>query len=31
MSTGTRLNWLAAAIIALLLASAHLLDGPSEL
>ena len=31
MSTGTRLNWLAAAIIALLLASSHLLDGPSEL
>ena len=31
MSTGTRLNWLAAAIIALLLASAHLLDGPSEM
>lgn len=31
MSTTTRINWLAAAIIALLLASAHLLDGPSEL
>ena len=31
MSTGTRLNWLAAIIIAMLLASAHLLDGPSEL
>ena len=31
MSTGTRLNWLAAIIIALLLASAHLLDGPSEI
>ena len=31
MSTGTRLNWLAAIIIGMLLASAHLLDGPSEL
>ena len=31
MSTGTRLNWLAAFIIAMLLASAHLLDGPSEI
>ena len=31
MSTGTRLNWLAALIIAMLLASAHLLDGPSEI
>lgn len=31
MSTGTRLNWLAACIISLLLASAHLLDGPSEI
>lgn len=31
MSTGTRLNWLAAIIIAMLLASAHLLDGPSEM
>ena len=31
MSTGTRLNWLAAIIIALLLASAHLLDGPSDI
>lgn len=30
MST-TRLTWLAAAIIALLLASAHLLDGPSDI
>lgn len=29
--TPTRLNWLAATIIALLLASAHLLDGPSEM
>lgn len=28
--TGTRLNWLAAIVIAMLLASAHLLDGPSE-
>lgn len=27
----TRLNWLAATIIALLLASAHLLDGPSDI
>ena len=31
MTTNTRLNWLAAIIIAMLLASAHLLDGPSEL
>lgn len=31
MSPTTRLNWLAAAIIALLLASAHLLDGPSDI
>ena len=31
MSAGTRLNWLAAIIIGMLLASAHLLDGPSEL
>ena len=31
MSTGTRLNWLAATIVALLLASAHLLDGPSDI
>ena len=31
MSTNTRLNWLAAIIIGMLLASAHLLDGPSEL
>lgn len=31
MSSGTRLNWLAAIIIGMLLASAHLLDGPSEL
>lgn len=30
MST-TRLTWLAAAAIALLLASAHLLDGPSDI
>ena len=30
MSTGTRLNWLAAIIIAMLLASSHVLDGPSE-
>lgn len=31
MSAGTRLNWLAAIIIAMLLASAHLLDGPSDI
>lgn len=31
MTTTTRLNWLAAIIIAMLLASAHLLDGPSEI
>ena len=31
MSTGTRLNWLAAIIIGMLLASAHLLDGPSDI
>ena len=31
MSTSTRLNWLAAIIIAMLLASAHLLDGPSDI
>ena len=31
MSAGTRLNWLAAIIIGMLLASAHLLDGPSEM
>ena len=31
MTTNTRLNWLAAIIIGMLLASAHLLDGPSEL
>ncbi len=31
MSTNTRLNWLAAIIIGMLLASSHLLDGPSEL
>ena len=30
MST-TRLNWLVALIIAMLLASAHLLDGPSDI
>lgn len=30
MST-TRLTWLAAIIIALLLASAHLLDGPNDI
>ena len=30
MST-TRLTWLAATIIALLLSSAHLLDGPSDI
>ena len=30
-TTTTRLNWLAATIIALLLASAHLLDGPSDI
>ena len=29
--TSTRMNWLAAIIIAMLLASAHLLDGPSEI
>ena len=27
----TRINWLAAIIIGMLLASAHLLDGPSEM
>lgn len=31
MSTNTRLNWLAAIIIGMLLASAHLLDGPSDI
>jgi hypothetical protein len=31
MSPTTRLNWLAAIIIAMLLASANLLDGPSEI
>ena len=31
MSAGTRLNWLAAIIIGMLLASAHLLDGPSDI
>lgn len=31
MSTTTHLHWLAAAIIALLLASAHLLDSPSDI
>ncbi len=31
MSTGTRINWLAAIIIGMLLASAHLLDGPSDI
>lgn len=31
MSPTTRLNWLAAIVIAMLLASAHLLDGPSEI
>jgi hypothetical protein len=31
MITGTRLNWLAAFILAMLLASAHLLDGPSDI
>lgn len=31
MSAGTRLNWLAAIIIAMLLASSHLLNGPDEL
>lgn len=31
MSPTTRLNWLAAIIIAMLLASAHLLDGPSDI
>lgn len=31
MSPTTRLNWLSAIIIAMLLASAHLLDGPSEI
>lgn len=30
MST-TRLNWLAALILAMLMASAHLLDGPSDI
>ena len=30
-TTTTRLNWLAALIIAMLLASAHLLDGPSDI
>ena len=30
-TTTTRLNWLAATIIALLMASAHLLDGPSDI
>ena len=31
MSTTTHLNWLAAILIAMLLASAHLLDGPSDI
>ena len=31
MSTGTRLNWLAAIIIAMLMASSHLMDGPSDI
>ena len=31
MSTNARLNWLAAFIIAMVLASAHLLDGPSDI
>ena len=31
MTTNTRLNWLAAIIIGMLLASAHLLDGPSDI
>lgn len=31
MSAGTRINWMAAVIIAMLLASAHLLDGPSDI
>jgi len=31
MTSTTRLNWLAATIIALLMASAHLLDGPSDI
>jgi len=31
ITTTTRLNWLAAFIVAMLLASAHLLDGPSEI
>lgn len=31
MSTTNHLNWIAALIIALLLASAHLLDGPSDI
>ena len=31
MTTTTRLNWLAAIIIAMLLASSYRLDGPSEL
>lgn len=31
MSPTTRLNYLAAIIIAMLLATAHLLDGPSEI
>ena len=29
--SSTRLTWLAASIIAMLLASAHLLDGPSDI
>ena len=31
MNTNTRLNWIAAFIVAMLLASAHLLDGPSDI
>ena len=31
MNTNTRLNWIAAFIVAMLLASAHLIDGPSDI
>lgn len=31
MSHTTLINWLAAALVCLLLASAHLLDGPSDI
>lgn len=31
MSASTRLNWLAAIIVAMLLASSHLLNGPDEI